>query len=915
MIRVRITKLPQARTGYQVQGSLANDVPAMGGADYNTYIGQPKLKASKYITAVPREDANLEAEGGETVYGDINGDGMAEHKIIKGPRHSNGGVPLNLPDDTFIYSDFKGMSVKEPELLAMFGKNSKGKKSYTPAQLAKQYDIEKYRKILQDPNSDSIDKKTAELMIKNYQNKLGMLAIVQEGKKGFPQGIAKVSQPTLKENKYSEDSFMDPSVNQFAKQIEGKLAEDETANSNTELQDEAEEMNDGQPVAMPQAAPQQPMAQYGMSMGGYDMPFGESIPQAEYGMAMGANPRNYMGRNSSPMYARGGALNRYQTQGAVRESVDISGKTPEQIRRIRWDNKGKDVDYIKDGKKQKYNAPKGESFDGKDLGQLAKINRAQEALLEKNLKDPTVRKKLYEATIAQIKDKSSYSNGVVDPEMAKAIKNGTLTEDVVANTILNQTKRANKIKETGVNTAMFNNSGSKLRTADELVKEGVFTDKKEAQAEIDKYTKNNWNNLGAVQKIAGVTPSAKGSFDVKLAQSVGRGYVQLNNDFRSGKFDSNKDEAYALENMLGDPKDASGGKFLYHTGASDEKAGGKLFAQTSPIDGVEGNTTASQSYGVADNQGEYVDDEEPKAKTEDGTVIEPEENNEQEQPQQQQPVEEDAPFWLQDKIKTAGAAIDFFSAKKYMPMGAARVDLQTPKPTFMDPTRELAANAEQANIQTAGMAQFAGPQALSARSSSIQGQASKNAADVMAKYNNANVNIANQFENNIANINNQEASINQANQAKLYDQNTIANQQFDNTRRALKNNWLNQYTHSITNANKTQAMNTMYPQYKTDPSKGGPIRFDPSQAKQHTPTTANDYFSNADKCEEAGFTRGTKEYENCLRNSQSKTSSSSDLDADAKAAILGQYPGNKQLGGSFANGGFVYGDITFPFIF
>ena len=51
---------------------------------------------------------------------------MAEHKTIKGPRHSNGGVPLNLPDDTFIYSDFKGMSVKEPELLTMFGKNSKG---------------------------------------------------------------------------------------------------------------------------------------------------------------------------------------------------------------------------------------------------------------------------------------------------------------------------------------------------------------------------------------------------------------------------------------------------------------------------------------------------------------------------------------------------------------------------------------------------------------------------------------------------------------------------------------------------------------------------------------------------------------------------------------------------------------------
>ena len=52
--RVRIKKLPQAKTGYQVRGSLYNDVPAMGGgADYNAYIGEPSLRASKYITAVP----------------------------------------------------------------------------------------------------------------------------------------------------------------------------------------------------------------------------------------------------------------------------------------------------------------------------------------------------------------------------------------------------------------------------------------------------------------------------------------------------------------------------------------------------------------------------------------------------------------------------------------------------------------------------------------------------------------------------------------------------------------------------------------------------------------------------------------------------------------------------------------------
>ena len=62
-----------------------------------------------------------------TVSGDLNGDGMPEHKTIKGPRHSGGGVPLSLPDDTFIYSDFRGMNLKDPNILNKFGKGSTGK--------------------------------------------------------------------------------------------------------------------------------------------------------------------------------------------------------------------------------------------------------------------------------------------------------------------------------------------------------------------------------------------------------------------------------------------------------------------------------------------------------------------------------------------------------------------------------------------------------------------------------------------------------------------------------------------------------------------------------------------------------------------------------------------------------------------
>jgi hypothetical protein len=202
-----------------------------------------------------------------------------------------------------------------------------------------------------------------------------------------------------------------------------------------------------------------------------------------------------------------------------------------------------------------------------------------------------------------------------------------------------------------------------------------------------------------------------------------------------------------------------------------------------------------------------------------------------------------APWWLQDTIKTTGAFGDLMGLKKYMPW-APGVDLETPRPTFLDPTRELAANAEQANIQTQGMAQFAGPQALSARSSGIQGQAAKNAADVLAKYNNANVNIANEFELKATDIRNQESMLKQATSQRLYDQNTVANQQFDNAKLAMRNNLRNYYTNAITNRWQTDALNQMYPDYAVDPSVGGQMHHTPNYRKP-TPTSGGMTFQEA----------------------------------------------------------------------
>lgn len=146
------------------------------------------------IEEVPREEANIEAEGGETAMIPYKEGGDAYmHKKIKGKRHTEGGVPLNVPEGTFIFSDTKKMKLGG-SVLKLFGKSEKSTKKFTPATLAKQYNIDKYISILNDSKSDPIKKRTAELMIQNYEKKLAQLALVQEGKKGFPQGIPQVSQ-------------------------------------------------------------------------------------------------------------------------------------------------------------------------------------------------------------------------------------------------------------------------------------------------------------------------------------------------------------------------------------------------------------------------------------------------------------------------------------------------------------------------------------------------------------------------------------------------------------------------------------------------------------------------------------------------------------------------------------------------
>jgi len=144
---------------------------------------------------VPRNQANVEAEKGETM---LTKDNVSNQKIlvgIGGKKHSEGGTPLGVPEGTAIYSD--SLKVKDPVILKFFGES--GKKPKTFAQISKKYDVTKSQEELKD---ESIDKIRTESLKKNLENsafKLSALFTIQEfhEKKGAPGEHSKHFEPFL----------------------------------------------------------------------------------------------------------------------------------------------------------------------------------------------------------------------------------------------------------------------------------------------------------------------------------------------------------------------------------------------------------------------------------------------------------------------------------------------------------------------------------------------------------------------------------------------------------------------------------------------------------------------------------------------------------------------------------------------
>jgi len=213
MAKVKINSLPE---GFELVDGKVNkvDLKKSGGyvtgdqADYGLvttpqeYYGSTNFNNSldsdvRYsLTSVPREDANVEAEGGETVLADLNSNGQFGLYNINGPRHTGGGVPMFLPEQSFIYSDTNKMKFNKDEM-AEFGIES-GKRK-TPAKISKKYQLNPYLAAINDQYADDISTMSAELMLKKNMGNLSKLAFGQELKKNFEEGVPLAAYPYLVE--------------------------------------------------------------------------------------------------------------------------------------------------------------------------------------------------------------------------------------------------------------------------------------------------------------------------------------------------------------------------------------------------------------------------------------------------------------------------------------------------------------------------------------------------------------------------------------------------------------------------------------------------------------------------------------------------------------------------------------------
>lgn len=191
MFKIKLTKKP--KTGSQADYGLITN---------STFVPtvSDREKVKQTMGSLTEEDMRngkrptIEVEGEEEVIGDIGRKGVLQKFRFKGPSHAEGGMPVDIPQGSFVYS--KKLKMKDPAAQEAFGMKPK-KEGYSFSDVAKKYDINTFVNTLENPEADPFAKRTAQLMLQKNTESLAKLADKQEETKGYPGGRPEVTKQVL----------------------------------------------------------------------------------------------------------------------------------------------------------------------------------------------------------------------------------------------------------------------------------------------------------------------------------------------------------------------------------------------------------------------------------------------------------------------------------------------------------------------------------------------------------------------------------------------------------------------------------------------------------------------------------------------------------------------------------------------
>lgn len=818
-------------------------------------LAQKPMTVRTSLGPVDRDMANIEAEGGETVF-IPNKDGLPAHYTITGARHHSGGVPMNVPPDSFVFSDTASMRIKDPKLQEEFGMPI-SKKGYTPAEIAKKYDINKYRKILQDPDSDKLQIATAEQVIGNFQLKLGKLSLVQEAMKGYPGGIPLIAMPYMAKYNLDPSLFLPTDLN---KQQGGPA-----------------------PGSMPFARQGgEPLRVYA--------PGGETGAEDITTLFPDRNSSDYRRIQRSERRAKKQAERDYYNKFYEKVLLDLLQGAqqkqeikPDYSTGIYLQSDAKGNPYYVDGRGVRIT-----NFDNMYYGEN---NIPTDE--EKNQKIVVRDGKRYRVTVTKKsgtkvdpnkvlpKDKATRPGDIYEEngkyyelqpyDTSKPIgasKSGIFAGDI-EQAKLKATSILERLKEQG-HATFIPNQGWEIKPS---AKKALTTSEKEFLTDFFSAGKDK-GLIGIDEPLFRVARQGAGSdgfygytdsdfYEYRFwqARNADKTAEDWDKTTKKEKLDNRATMLYALgydvDNDAYIRQNINSPDKLYTQDFISGKKKGKLrsgvsndYSELGFVDAIE-NYFAPDAFrpGLGDDKKlglEHADafTWEIPTKEIDAEVFEEKEeliNDLKAKSPNYTTGERYSPWWLQDLIKMSGAVNDVLSIRKYMPY-KPQYSPYIPEPTFYDPAREIAATQETARIAADTTTGFgAGPQAVGARLAAIQGTAAEQIANTMGRYNNLNVGVANEFEYKKADIVNDAQLKNIAFTKNYMDELNTVNQNYDNAKRAGLAALRESYVNAVTNRAQAQALNSLYENYNLDPSRGGFVNFTKGTPSTGEETSASDY--------------------------------------------------------------------------